>query len=472
MKSLFRSSFLFLLLLTSPVFAQQLQLKITGYDALVHHGGNQYSFMVHLDTAGKKQGPVTIYEKKNNSSRSKADSVIVFRGTFRDSHFVDSATWYYPNGRKMRVTYLDRTWSDKWSETSAWYEFGGLKIDGKVQGAMTEWYDLTVDGKQPVKLQENYVDGKRDGKRQQFYASGQIKEEKYLVMGVFEGRYTSWFENGKIEEEGNYKKGGETGEWRYYWQNGNLKRRRATHLPVDTITNYHENGKVKDQTFYRNYRPDGDYFEYDTLGMKAAYRHFRNGKQDSVQIGYYPSGAKSEVCYFKNGKRAGQYQAWYANGKIKTDGQYDDGSASGIWRKYGEDGTLLKTINYDERDGIIGEMDGSKDTDGNFGQEDVEAMQAYDFSFILPAIKYASKPHIIAKDDKMKFLKSHEFIDMTAVMDSNGKISYTMVSPLTPEDREKFTAYMTMHFATGRQLLLNGKPTACTMTVRVLITPI
>jgi antitoxin component YwqK of YwqJK toxin-antitoxin module len=472
MRYLFRFFLLFLLLLSSPVFAQQLKLNITGYDAQVHHGyGDQYSFKVHLDSAGKLQGPVMIYAMGNYYYKMKEDSALVFRGTFLDNHLVDSATWYYSSGRKMRAAYFNTHWSEEWSENVGWWnDFDALRIEGKVEGIVTEWYDLIVDGKQPVKALNNYLKGRLNGKQLSFYASGQREEERYMVNGVCADRYTRWFENGNIAEEGNYKDGWESGMWRYYCENGQVKQIRATRSANDTITNYYSNGKLKDQTFYLDYRRQGDYFEYDTLGKKKTYKHFRNGKQDSVQINYYPSGAKAEAVHYEIGKREGQYQSWYPGSKIKMTGQYADNYPAGIWKYYRENGKLQEVINYDEMDQVVAPM--IDDEDGNYVQESAEVIMTYDFNFTLPTIKIAGQPCVIAKADKMKFLKSHAFIDVIAVMDQYGKISYTVVTPLKSEDREKFTAYMNTHFGTGRPMEYTGNQIPCTMSVRVVVSPI
>jgi antitoxin component YwqK of YwqJK toxin-antitoxin module len=291
----------------------------------------------------------------------------------------------------------------------------------------------------------------------------------HLVMGVYDGRYTSWFENGRIEQEGNYKKGQEYGEWRYYWENGNLKQVQATHTANDTITNYYKNSKLKDQTFYHDYRRHGDYLKYDTLGNKVTYRHFTDGIQDSLQIAYYPSGVKAEAIQFKDGRRNGQYKAWHSNGKLKTTGQYYYSVPIFIWKEYDEAGKLSKTINSDN-EVITPGVDYNGDE--NYPMQISSESDMADVGFQLPTISDGDKAYVISKADKMKFLSSHAFIDVLGVMDENGKISFTVVTPLKPADREKFTNYLNAHFGTGQALNWNGKPIPCTISVRVIIAKI
>lgn len=462
-----RRYFLFILCLFPFVtaFSQQLKLEITGYDARCYHSsGGTFSFNVHLDAAGVMQGPVEIYEMLYGK---KKDSVLVFKGTVLDGNFVELATWYYPSGRLKRRTNFSRTKPEGWAEKECRYDIGDLQICGKVEGTLLEWYDKMKDTTQQIKAIFHYTGGKENGVQQYYYESGLLEREWNMVMGQWDGKFTGWYRNGKIEEEGNYKAGFRSGPWKEYWENGNLRQTKATNGGDDTIVNYYKSGKIKNRTYYQDGDRHGDYFAYDTLGKVQTYKHFNKGERDSVQVSYYPSGAKSELIRFNGKGKEGTYQAWYPNGKLKLKGQHIDGEPSGIWKKYDETGKETGLIHYSE---VWRETKAFSDSDLNEIGETAQEMFSFDFVFTRPTIQNADQPLTVLKEDKLKFLQKLNSLDALAVMDTYGKISFRVLTPLKPEDKEKLENYLNLHYGTGRPMTYAyGKSIPNTMTVKIVI---
>ena len=64
--------------------------------------------------------------------------------------------------------------------------------------------------------EQNYKDGKRDGKWTDYYEDGQIKSEVNYKDGERDGKWTDYYEDGQIKNEGNYKDGEKDGKWTLY----------------------------------------------------------------------------------------------------------------------------------------------------------------------------------------------------------------------------------------------------------------
>jgi antitoxin component YwqK of YwqJK toxin-antitoxin module len=467
MKKLRFSLFIISTCLTIPAFSQQLKLEITEYDAYCYHNSSgKFSFQVHLDGSGKMQGPLAIYELVNKNQ--KKDSVLVFSGTFLEGRPVGLATWYYTSGALKRKAYFSTTPSEGWRDQTCYYDVGDLRMCGKLEGTVFVWYKHMRDTAQQVEAIQHYTGGKENGVQQFYYPSGQLEREWNVAMGKRDGKYTAWYKNGKIEQEGNYKDGRPSGPWREYWENGNLKQLKATSGAEDTISNYYENGKIKNRTYYQGHSRHGDYYAYDSSGRVQTYKHFTKGEQDSMQVGYYPSGKKAELLRFKGRDKEGSYEAWYPDGKLKLTGQHRDGEAVGIWKKYDETGKF-ELLHYSD---VSRETKAfrSGDYDENDIPEAVMELIAFDFEFTRPTINNAGQPVTVLKEDKMKFLKTYTSIDALAMIDKYGKIHYRIVTPLKPEQKETLESYLAAHFGTGQPMKFdNRSQMSCTMTVRIIV---
>ena len=56
-------------------------------------------------------------------------------------------------------------------------------------------------------LEENYKDGKREGKALEWHENGQKQFEGYFKDGKIDGKAFAWYENGQKQAEGNFKDG-------------------------------------------------------------------------------------------------------------------------------------------------------------------------------------------------------------------------------------------------------------------------
>ena len=56
-----------------------------------------------------------------------------------------------------------------------------------------------------------------------FYASGNKMYEEEYKDGKLEGKWTGWYESGEKEEEGEYKNGEKEGKWTTWYKSGTVK---------------------------------------------------------------------------------------------------------------------------------------------------------------------------------------------------------------------------------------------------------
>jgi hypothetical protein len=103
------------------------------------------------------------------------------------------------------------------------YDNGEIKSeenykDGKLDGKSTTWH---INGQ--IGSEENYKDNLRDGERATWYYSGEIKSKENYNNGKLDGKRTTWHKNGQIETEENYKDNLRDGERTTWYFNGQIK---------------------------------------------------------------------------------------------------------------------------------------------------------------------------------------------------------------------------------------------------------
>lgn len=119
------------------------------------------------------------------------------------------------------------------------------------------------------------------------------------------------------------------GPTRYYYDSGHLlgKRRFVNGQLEGSATDYHKNGRVKLQAFYRQDTLEGRYTS-----------HYENGQIDAQ-------------CHYVRGEVQGRYRAWYSNGQPRYSEEWRDGLRVGPDTSYYETGTVERVLRY--ADGVL-----------------------------------------------------------------------------------------------------------------------
>ena len=144
--------------------------------------------------------------------------------------------------------------------------------------------------------EENYKDGKKEGRWTEYYESGLKKEEgnriaEYdysdstnfplgrLLYLHSNGLHTKWYENGQKEEEGNYVMGKETGLWMSWYESGELRSEiQYVGNEVSHAIFWYKNGQKEREAFFTGNESGYRETKWTSYGMEIPQLG------DSVQI--------------------------------------------------------------------------------------------------------------------------------------------------------------------------------------------
>lgn len=91
--------------------------------------------------------------------------------------------------------------------------------------------------------------------------------------------------------------------------------------------------------------PQGTYRRYYRNGRLEQQTSFRDGKRDSAYVEFHPSGARRLETTYRAGVRQGPFKTYYENGKVAQEGNFDNDEPSGELTYYHPTGEVkLKTM--------------------------------------------------------------------------------------------------------------------------------
>lgn len=207
-------------------------------------------------------------------------------------------------------------------------------------------------------------------------------------------------ERKKIKSEGSYyvsdkafqyNKEEKHGKWKFYSLEGILEEERMYFR--DRVhgrqLRYHENGKIKSESYFKFNVPDSLYKEYNALGgliIEGQYDmgsadgywkyYYDDGAQKSEQfirndtiyllnywdsdtvhvqtitegegylVAFYTNGTVREKYTFHNGLKNGLFVEKTANGQTAIEGNFENGLKSGKWKFFSIEGALEKEMNF------------------------------------------------------------------------------------------------------------------------------
>jgi len=118
---------------------------------------------------------------------------------------------------------------------------------------------------------------------------------------------------------------------------------------LQKVVTYHENGKIKSESFKLNNQRHGEYKSYYTNGCLEVRAYFKKGIQDSIQQYYNKDGIIEQISHYRNGIICGELLV-YEMGKLSCKQSYiirNDSSYLNQFIKYTENGKIdNKTSNY------------------------------------------------------------------------------------------------------------------------------
>ena len=271
-------------------------------------------------------------------------------------------------------------------EMKSYYENGKIKV---IQDFITPERSIlkTYTEKGVLKLEENILSNKYDGRQTLYYDNGKIqfemtfknnlplgtrkdysengalKDEFTYLEGYKSWKYDEYYENGKIRKSGMFT--GQTkadvkaeGITREYNENGQLKYELSYHhnKANGRAVNYYENGKIQSEVNWKDDVPTGIRKDYTKEGVLQAEYKYLDGYNKWEYILFYEDGKLMSSGFYTGGspqkemKQEGPYKEYYKNGRLKFEVTYKNNKKDGVQRKYFSDGTLRYEIPF--KDGI------------------------------------------------------------------------------------------------------------------------
>ena len=207
------------------------------------------------------------------------------------------------------------------------YDNGEIKSeenykDGKLDGKSTTWH---INGQ--IGSEENYKDNLRDGERATWYYSGEIKSKENYNNGKLDGKRTTWYFNGQIESEENYKDNLRDGERTTWYFNGQIKSEQnyKDGKKEGKFTNWNMNGQIESEGIYKDNRIDGKRTTWYSTGQIKSEETYKDNKREGRRARWYLNGQIEYEENYKNGKLDGKRVFWKRNGQIKSEINYQDG---------------------------------------------------------------------------------------------------------------------------------------------------
>lgn len=97
---------------------------------------------------------------------------------------------------------------------------------------------------------------------------------------------------------------------------------------LEELKEYHNNGKIRKQEFYRNGSQEGESKQWYENGQMMELEYYRNGKREGQSKTWYDDGQLLEYLLYRDGEME-EYKTWHFNGQVRSQGFYQDGHREG-----------------------------------------------------------------------------------------------------------------------------------------------
>ena len=172
-----------------------------------------------------------------------------------------------------------------------------------------------------------------------------------LVLAACTGPRTAPQADPPLPEENTAASGGIITE---YYENGNVREKytRIDGKLQGQYLRYHPNGDLDLSLFYKDNKPDGLYtWYYDSGNRVRSTQVFTDGERNSPLTVYYRDGMIKHIFGYSHDKMAGDIVSYYPNGQKQEEmhlGRPDtqDPALNGLVRFYYENGQISESFSY------------------------------------------------------------------------------------------------------------------------------
>ena len=172
---------------------------------------------------------------------------------------------YFDNGKQLsEENYNDGKLEGKWTY---WYEHGQVKLKGNFKPYEVLPEDERWERSSPYRFPAR---DSKHGKWTEWYENGQKKREQNYECGRVIGKWTSWYENGNKKSVSNYQDGGLPGM--------------SKAIADGKFIEWYENGQKKIERCYQTNRAEGMWTEWEENGQIMEERYYKMGELQDWKI--------------------------------------------------------------------------------------------------------------------------------------------------------------------------------------------
>ena len=102
---------------------------------------------------------------------------------------------------------------------------------------------------------------------------------------------------------------------------------------------YHDNGQLKEKSYYKNGKREGTWVTYYDNGQLMSEGDYKNDEREGTWVTYWKNGQLFSKGNYTNGKQEGTWVTYWSNGQLWKKGDYKNGKREGTWVWYHRDGS-------------------------------------------------------------------------------------------------------------------------------------
>ncbi|MCS6796704.1 MAG: hypothetical protein RMJ97_05390 [Raineya sp.] len=230
--------------------------------------------------------------------------------------------YYDDEEKKLKEEYQVDLGDSGWEKNGyyrSFYPSGRLAVEGNFKqniknGWFREFYDTLINGKNPLKSQVFYENGKKKGLMSVLSLKGDTLQKANFENDQIIGKVLVYHPNGKLQREGNFIEGQLQGIVKEYYENGKI-------FKEMNFVNGQLHGISK--TFY----PSGN-LQYEEI--------YQNGLKEGLQKEFYDLASSPIMVQFtmKNNAKEGKETMYNENGKPIAENSYKAGILHGTSKKW------------------------------------------------------------------------------------------------------------------------------------------
>lgn len=255
-------------------------------------------------------------------------------------------TYYDEKETKLREEFQASLGDTGWEKDGyykSFYPSGRIAVQGNFKENIKndwfrEYYDTLIAGKNPIKSQIFFSNGKKNGLMTAFSLKGDTLQKAVFKDDAIVGLLSIYHPNGKLHRQGNFVNG----------------------QPQGIVKEYYETGILYKEINFVDGQPQGITKVYYPSGNLHFEENYVNGLQEGEQKEFYDTPSSPIMLQFtmKNNAKEGKEVLYNARGKVLVESNYVLGRLNGTARRWSEEtGELIYEASYKDGYKIGKEME-------------------------------------------------------------------------------------------------------------------